>query len=326
MIDLVRPGKFNLTVNAPVMPAAGVMGYADDAYKDKGKKDKDGSDMHPNAFINYEKLGAFVTNPMTYRPWSPARSTRVVPLDAGVLMHTGLPNPGVKKLVKQYKSRWGAMPIPVIAHLVASNEDDVRSGIGYLDNEETIAAIELGLGDDISADEAAALVEVATQRAEKPVLVRLPVFDAYEIADACVESGAGALVLTAPPRGTARDTRTGNLVSGRIYGPLIKPMVLRMVGVLAKRIKDVPIIGAGGIHSAQDARDYLEAGARAVQVDSVVWAKPRLMERIARDLSTGIVTRPPGAFPDEWTPDMGDTEMALLEDMLRGNISDEDPV
>ena len=73
--------------------------------------------------------------------------------------------------------------------------------------------------------------------------------------------GADALVLTAAPRGTARDIHAGRLVSGRIYGPLIKPLVLRIVGRLRREIPDeIPIIGCGGIHSPGDARDYIDAG------------------------------------------------------------------
>ena len=138
--------------------------------------------------MSFDKLGAFVTNPVTYHPWSPARGTRIVPLDAGVLMHTGLPNPGVRGLIRGYRNLWNTLPVPVIVHLIASTEEDVAKGAGYLDNEESVDAIELGLSDDISADAAAGLVEAATRRAEKPVLVRLPVFDAYEIADAVVEA------------------------------------------------------------------------------------------------------------------------------------------
>jgi dihydroorotate dehydrogenase (NAD+) catalytic subunit len=89
-------------------------------------------------------------------------------------------------------------------------------------------------------------------------------------------------------------------------------MILRLVGVLARRIQDVPLIGAGGIHSIQDARDYLEAGAVAVLVDSATWIQPKLLERIARDLGGMLVTRAMGSFPDEWHPDMGDTEFRQL--------------
>jgi dihydroorotate dehydrogenase len=89
-------------------------------------------------------------------------------------------------------------------------------------------------------------------------------------------------------------------------------MILRLVGILARRIQNVPIIAAGGIHSTQDARDYLEAGAVAVQIDSATWIQPSLLERIARDLDGSLTTRPTDAFPDEWHPDMGDTEFREL--------------
>jgi dihydroorotate dehydrogenase (NAD+) catalytic subunit len=144
------------------------------------------------------------------------------------------------------------------------------------------------------------------------VLVRLPLYDAYAIAEAVEDAGAATLVVAAPPRGTARDPHTGKLISGRVYGPLVKPMTLRVVGQLAKRIK-IPIIGAGGIHSAQDARDYIEAGACAVQVDSVTWIQPQLLEVIARDLGGLVVTREAGALPDEWHPGMGQTTRESLK-------------
>lgn len=296
VIQATKTGKHTLFLESAVMPAAGTVGFGFN-YRD---------------LVNIEKLGAFVTNPVTFEPWSPASGTRVVTLDAGVLVHTGLPNAGLNRTIKEYRATWKDMPIPVILHLVGTTAEDVRNAVQQIDAENSISALELGLDDDITAQEAEELVLAATQTAEKPVIVRLPMNDAYEIAQAVADAGAGALVVAAAPRGTARDKRSGRLVSGRIYGPLVKPMVLRMVGVLARRIQDVPIIGAGGIHSIQDARDFLEAGAVAVQIDSVTWIQPRLLERIARDLSGSLVTRATDAFPDEWHPDMGDTEFRQL--------------
>ncbi len=292
--DITRPGKYTLTVSTPVMPASGTFGFGD-VYRD---------------MVNFDKLGAIVTNPVTYAPWSPASGTRVVPVDAGVLMHTGLPNPGLSKILRQYEGQWGSLPVPLIVHLVGTTDEEVRKSASRLDEVESVAAIELGLSDDIAPDDAEALVKAAVQRTDKPVLVRLPFHDAPFIAGIVADAGAGALVVAAPPRGTARDPLTGRLVSGRIYGPVIKPMALRMVGQIARQLPDIPVIGAGGIHSTFDARDFIEAGAKAVQVDSVTWIRPNLLERVARDLGGWIVTRAAGAFPDEWHPDMGDTEHA----------------
>ncbi|MCA9885081.1 MAG: hypothetical protein KC546_01090 [Anaerolineae bacterium] len=292
-ISITRPGKNALFISSPVMPAAGTFGFGS-VYR---------------GLLNYDKLGAIVTNPVTYQPWSPAAGQRVVPLDAGVLMHTGLPNVGLKKVLREYSQVWGAIPCPVIVHLVATSVEDVRKSAEMLDHAESVAAIELGLPDDISWEDAQHLTTAAVRGAlEKPVIVRLPIGDAFEIAQPVAEAGAGALVVAAPPRGTARDKASGKLVQGRVYGPLVKPIALHMVQVLHERLPDIPIIGAGGIHSIDDARDYLESGAVAVQVDAATWVQPNLLERIARDLAGGLVTRMSDAFPDEWHADMGDTE------------------
>lgn len=294
--EITRPGKNSLVVETPVMPAAGTFGFGD-VYRD---------------LIKLEKLGAIVTNPVTYQPWQAATGTRVVPLDAGVLVHTGLPNPGLSKVLAQYRGLWDKYPMPVILHLVATTVEHVRQGASRIDNESSVDAIELGLNDDIDWSEAEHLTKAAVEATEKPVLVRLPLNDALTIAEAAAGAGAGALVVAAPPRGTARDPGTGKLVSGRVYGPLVKPMTLRVVGMLA-RLVDIPIIGAGGIHTQQDARDYIDAGAKAVQVDSATWIQPKIIEYIARDLGGWVLTRAVGALADEWHPGIGETEREALE-------------
>ncbi|MCY3799686.1 MAG: hypothetical protein OXG84_17915 [Chloroflexi bacterium] len=291
-IEIARPGKQSLIVSTPVMPAAGTVGFGD-RYK---------------ALLDYEKLGAVVTNPVTVEPWRPASGTRIVPLDAGVLVHTGLPNPGLAKVISQNRRIWAGLPIPVVLHLVGSSAANMRRAVELIDEVEEIAAVELGLGDDIAEADAVKLVREAS-RMEKPLLVRLPFYECRVIALPVAEAGADALVMTAPPRGTARDRHTGRLVSGRVYGPLIKPVILRLVGRLRREAPaDLPIIASGGIHSPQDARDYVDAGAVAVQVDTATWAQPKMLERIARDLGGWIATRQKDAFPDEWNPDMGHTE------------------
>lgn len=291
-IEIARPGKQSLIVSTPVMPAAGTVGFGD-RYK---------------ALLDYEKLGAVVTNPVTIEPWRPASGTRIVPLDAGVLVHTGLPNPGLAKVIRQNRRVWAGLPIPVVMHFVGTSAAKMRQAVELIDEVEEIAAIELGLGDDIEETDALNLVREAS-RMEKPLLVRLPFYACRQLALPVAEAGADALVMTAAPRGTARDRHTGRLVSGRVYGPLIKPMILRLVGRLRREVPaNLPIIASGGIHSPQDARDYMDAGAVAVQVDTATWAQPKMLERVARDLGGWIATRQKDAFPDEWNPDMGHTE------------------
>ncbi len=273
-VRITRHSKNALVVESPVMNAAGTLGFGDE-YRD---------------LLDLNTLGAFVTNPLTYTHWNPATGTRVVALEAGVLVHTGLPNPGLAKVVAQHRAVWERLPMPVIAHVVVNTVEEVHRCVALLDEEEAIDAIELGLSDEISAAETQWYTRAAAERTEKPILARVPFGASVDHLHAAIDAGVDALVICAPPRGTARD-QAGRLVAGRIYGPLIKPIVLRMVGQLARRFPQVPLIGAGGIHSPQDARDYLEAGAAAVQVDSVTWVMPKMLEAIARDLGGLQVTQ-----------------------------------
>ncbi len=281
-VEITRPGKYSLILSTPVMPAAGTAGFGD-SYR---------------RLINYDHLGALVTNPVTIERWNPARGTRIVPLDAGVLVHTGLPNPGLGAVVRQYRQLWASLPLPIILHLVGTTVPQVERAGRQLDEIEGIDAVELGLNDDMAEDAAFDLVAAANM--EKPLMVRLPFYECRQLAMPVVEAGADALVVSAPPRGTARDERTGRLLSGRIYGPLVKPMTLRLVGRLRRHIPaEIPIIGSGGIHSPQDARDFIEAGAVAVQVDTATWVQPKLLERIARDLGGWIETRHKDTLTDD---------------------------
>lgn len=298
-IQITRAGKNPLILETPVMPTAGTFGFGD-VYRD---------------LVNFEKLGALVTNPVSYEPRTAAHGARVVKLDSGILIHTGLPNLGINKVLRKYRNLWSMLPLPIIVHLIATTPDHVRKSAARLDEEEGVDALELGLNDDISADDAAEMIHAATSRTEKPVMVRLPTTDSATIAKIAIEEGASTLVACSAPRGTARDPLTGKLISGRIYSPLIKPIILRIVGQLAEQFPNIPIIGSGGIHSPQDARDFISAGAKAVQVDTLTWIQPHMIEHIARDLGGWIVTRESGALPDEWHPAMGDTEKRRKNDV-----------
>ena len=91
-----------------------------------------------------------------------------------------------------------------------------------------------------------------------------------------------------------------------LSGPAIKPVALRMVWQVASAV-DVPIIGCGGIMTGIDAIEFLLAGATAVQVDSVAWVRPEMVEIIARNLGGLELTRVAGALADEWRPGLGET-------------------
>lgn len=291
MIELTRSGKTPLVVENPVMPASGTFGFDGAAYRD---------------LIDLTKIGAIVTNPVTWRPRHAAHGPRVVPLPSGVLVHTGLPNPGISRLIKHYGSRWARSLAPVIVHVVATNPAEVAHCAGALERCEGVSGIELGLHDQAVPEEIAQILKAALESTQLPLLVCVPLYSAVESARAAQEAGAGGLVVAAAPRGTARDPETGRLVGGRVYGPWLKPQALRAVGQVA-RMATVPVIGSGGIHSPDDARDFIEAGASAVQIDTVTWTNPHMLEVIARNLGGLELTRAAGELADEWEPGMGQT-------------------
>lgn len=293
MIELTRSGKTPLIIETPVMPAAGTFGFDGGAYRD---------------LLDLTKLGAIVTNPITWKARHAARGPRVVPLPSGVLVHTGLPNPGLPRVIQRYGASWARSPIPVIVHIVVSTSAEVARCAVALEAVEGVAGIELGLHDEATADDIVAQVRAAVNATLHPVLVRVPLYRAVEAAQAAAEGGAGGIVVAAPPRGTVRDPLSGQLVGGRVYGPLVHAQALRAVGQVARAIS-LPVIGCGGVHTPEDARDLLEAGAVAVQVDSVTWTQPRQLEVIARNLGGLEVTRVSGALADEWEPGLGETRL-----------------
>lgn len=292
MIELTRAGKYSVVIRNPVMIAAGMMGFDPDAYRN---------------LINLDKLGAVVTAGITYKPRKPANGARVAPMTGGVLLHTGLPNPGINRVISQYQKAWERSPIPIIPHLVAARADDMPRIAERLEGLPNVVALELGIHDQAYADEVADFIAAARQGSQLPILVKLPLFNALHLAEAAEMGGADAIVVAGPPRGTERDPLSGKLIGGRVYGTFLKAQTLRVVGFLAGYVQ-IPIIACGGIHSADDARDYLEAGARAVQIDTLVWVKPSEVEVIARNVGGEELTRAAGALPDEWQPGMGKTQ------------------
>ncbi len=291
MIELTRTGKNTLVVENPVLVASGIFGFDGAPYQD---------------LLDLTKIGAMVTNPVTWKPRHVARGPRVVALPSGALVHTGLPNPGLRRVVQMYGERWKHSYVPIIVHIAATSTSDVARCATVLENCEGVAALELGLHDQSTRAEVPDMIRAALENTQLPLLVQLPLYSAQLLAKVAQDAGAGALVVAAAPRGTARDAETGRLVGGRVYGPWIKAQALRAVGQVVQSAA-VPVIACGGIHSPDDARDFIEAGASAVQIDTLVWTQPHMLDVIARNLGGLELTRATGALADEWEPGMGQT-------------------
>ncbi len=241
--------KHDLTFDPPVMNAAGTLGFSPDTH---------------NA-LDWSSLGVFVTNPISLTPRTPARGQRYLAYPGGFLLHTGYPNPGLSAVLRHYARHWQNSPIPVIVHLLARTVDELTRMSRRLENVDGVSGLELGLTSDASIEQVSAFVQAAT--GELPLIVQLPMQRSAELAATAIQAGAAAVSL-APPRGMLPLER-GETIQGRLYGPSIFPMALRVVHELKE--KGIPTIGAGGVYTRDQLKSMLAAGAMAVQLDALLW-------------------------------------------------------
>jgi dihydroorotate dehydrogenase (NAD+) catalytic subunit len=247
--------KTDLFFNSPIMNAAGILGFSAD----------------PKGPVDISGFGAFVTNPVSWTPRTPAKGVRYLPFSGGFLLHTGYPNPGLLTVLRGHAQRWARSPVPVIVHLLAQDAITLGKMVQRLEGVDGVMGVEIGLLPDIDPSLAHDMIQAAI--GELAVIVRLP-YEAVagvngntSFIDVLIETGASAISL-APPRG-ALAIPEGNLISGRLYGPALFPQVLAVVVKLAEF--DLPVIAAGGVYSQKDAETLLAAGATAVQLDAVLW-------------------------------------------------------
>ncbi|MEP7357443.1 MAG: hypothetical protein ABI847_09420 [Anaerolineales bacterium] len=261
MIELAPGHKHGLVLASPLMNAAGILGFSREYH----------------ALLDFQQLGALVTNPLTYQPRTPAHPPNAVTVAGALVIHTGLPNPGLRQALRRWDREWRRLGVPVILHLTATSPAETARCLELIERAQGVSAIELGLRHDVTADETAR--EVRAALGGPPLLVRLPVERAAELAGAAVQAGADALTIGTSPRVAApAGDRT---VTGRLYGPACLPASVAAVQAVAALALGVPLIGAGGIYSIEDARLFLEAGAVAIQVDAALWTRPQIVAELA---------------------------------------------
>jgi dihydroorotate dehydrogenase (NAD+) catalytic subunit len=268
-IDLAPDHKTGLTLPNPVMTAAGCFGLGSE-YQD---------------LVGCDALGAIVVGPVTARPRFGAAPPRAIPLTGGVLLDTGLANPGINATIQSYAHVWRRLSVPTIVHVAGTRPAEVESCCRQLAGIDNVHGIELGLPADVTGNEASDLVQSAARAAYQPLLVQLPLSSGHVLCTEAVYAGAHALTVAAPPRGTAWDARGKRFITGRLYGPLVLSLALRALRRVAERVS-VPVIGCGGVHSTEDARAFLNAGAVAIQIGDALWRDPACLARIAMNLAS----------------------------------------
>ncbi|TAK13185.1 MAG: hypothetical protein EPO32_06025 [Anaerolineae bacterium] len=238
---------YSLDFRLPLMNAAGFLGFAPE----------------PRGRVPLESLGAFITNPISRAPHTPARERGVTLSPGSALLHSGLPNPGLSAAIRKHGSRWGRGPLPVIVHLMTGAPHETAAMVRRLEGLDNVMAVELGLQEEMDERAAADIVRAAL--GELPIIARVPL-GAQHLAAAAMDAGASAVSL-GPPGGAPDEE--GGPPRGRLYGPEVFPAALAAVGALAGQ--GLPVIGAGGVYTQDQSAAMLDAGALAIQLDMVLW-------------------------------------------------------
>ncbi|MFH1995623.1 MAG: dihydroorotate dehydrogenase [Candidatus Omnitrophota bacterium] len=264
-----------LTFPNPVMAASGTFGVGEEY----------------GAFFRIGSLGAIVTKTITLKPRIGNPPDRVVETSSGMLNSIGLENKGLRGFLESSLPFLKKLTVPVIVSIAGESAREFAELTRSLDDVRRVAAVELNLSCPnvghttrmMAQDEKAAfsVVRAAKQSARRiGVIAKLSpkVTDIGAIAYAAERAGADAVSLINTVPGVAIDihskrSRLG-MPSGGLSGPAIKPIALEAVRE-ARRAVDIPIIGVGGIMTAEDAIEFILCGASAVQVGTASFVNPK---------------------------------------------------
>jgi len=248
-------------------------------------------------FVDLSRLGAIVSKGVSLEPWAGNASPRIAETASGMLNSIGLQNPGVEAFVAKDLA-WlaeNAPDTPVIVNVSGHSLAEYAAVVERLDRESTVAAYELNIscpnvdaggmafGTDCTA--AAEVVSACRAKTARPLIVKLSpnVTDIVAIARSVERAGADAVSLINTLLGMAidADTRKPKLARavGGLSGPAIKPVALRMVWQVASAI-DIPVVGMGGIVTAEDAVEFMLAGATAVAIGTANFMDPTSATRV----------------------------------------------
>ena len=272
------------TLDNPVIPASGTFGF--------GAEFKD--------FYDINLLGTFSCKGTTLDARFGNPTPRIAECESGMINAVGLQNPGVHHVIahelphlKTYFDK------KIVANVSGFSLDEYVACCELLDKEEQVGILEVniscpnvhggGMAFGTSAKAAADVTKAVKERTTKPIYIKLSpnVTDIVEIAKACEDAGADGISMINTLLGMRIDLRTKKPViknnMGGFSGPAIFPVALRMVWQVAKAV-NIPIIGMGGIKSAEDVIEMMLAGATAVQVGAQNLVDPFACKKIIEDL------------------------------------------
>lgn len=278
-----------IKMNTPVMTASGTFGFG----------------LEYSDFVDLNQVGAIVVKGTTLLPKVGNSGRRIAETPAGMMNCIGLENPGVDQFITTTMPKLAAYDVPVIVNISGNTVEDYGELASRL-NKSGIAGLELniscpnvkqgGIAFGTCPDSAAEVVREVKRKTSLPVIVKLSpnVTDVVLMAKAVEAAGADAISLINTLLGMAIDIKTwrpilGNTVGG-LSGPAVKPVAIRMVYQVAKSVQ-VPIIGMGGIMTADDAVEFLLAGASAVAVGTANFVNPYVSVEVADGIKNYLTTR-----------------------------------
>ncbi len=281
--------KINLCgieIDNPIIPASGTYGY--------------GKEFHELYDINC--LGTFSFKGTTLSPRAGNPLPRIAECDGGMLNAVGLQNPGVEKVISD-ELPWLRENFhkPVMANVSGFSVDEYVRVCELLDKEDNVGWLEVniscpnvhggGMSFGTTCEGAAAVTGAVRKVTKKPVIVKLSpnVTDIVSIAKACEDAGADGLSLINTLMGMRIDIRNRRPIiknkTGGVSGGCIFPVAVRMVYQVYEAVK-IPIVGMGGVGSAEDVIEMMMAGATAVQVGAKnlvdPWACPKIINDLPR--------------------------------------------
>ena len=278
-----------LRLRNPILAASGTFGYG----------------VEFAHLVDLNRLGGFVTKGISCEPIEGAPAPRLCETPSGMLNAVGLQNVGVRAFVAEKLPILRKYDTAVLANVFGYCVEDYVEVIRILEDAEGLAGYELNIscpnvkkgGLQFGNDPAqvAEVVSAARKAAvRRPLWVKLSplVANIGLIGRAAESAGADALTVANTYPAMAVDvctlrSRLGNPTGG-LSGPAIKPITLRLVWETMKAVQ-IPVIGLGGIETAEDVLEYLSVGASAVQVGTASFADPRASERLARALTNALV-------------------------------------
>jgi len=286
-----------LKLKNPVMTASGTFGYADE-FKE---------------LVDLNRLGAIIVKGLSLKPSMGNPPPRIIETPSGMLNAIGLENIGIDAFVKEKLGFLKELAAPALANIYGKSIEEYAELAMRMDGIEGVAGIEVNIScpnikaggisfgvDPLSAYNVTRAVREATS---KPVMVKLTpnVTDIAEIALSVEDAGADSLSLINTITGMLIDINTGRPklanITGGLSGPAIKPVALRMVWQVAQKVK-IPVVGVGGIITAEDALEFFIAGASAVQIGTANFINPCSTTDIIKGIETFMMKNRIDALAD----------------------------